>query len=119
MQLRQRITVETKDHICQLLATLNYRDYVENLHSDDTVVRITSNMEPCAWINQSGIPTLQHTVSIFKALTQTVQSITYHWKYHNDQVLATIYMPTHLREYRHTYAQKFNSYLLTTLRTQI
>jgi hypothetical protein len=33
-------------------------------------------MEPCTWINKSGIPTLQDIVSIFQALPQAVQSIT-------------------------------------------
>lgn len=40
-----------------------------NLQSDDTVIRVTSNMEPCTWINQSWIPTLQHIVVIFQALS--------------------------------------------------
>ena len=33
-------------------------------------------MEPCTWVNKSGIPTLQDIVSIFQALPQAVQSIT-------------------------------------------
>lgn len=45
---------------------------VKNLHSDHAVVRVTSYMEPCAWIDQSGIPTLQHIVSIFQTLAQTI-----------------------------------------------
>jgi hypothetical protein len=47
-------------------------DFFINLQSDNTVISVTSNMEPCTWINQSGIPTLKHIVSIFQALAQTV-----------------------------------------------
>lgn len=52
------------------------RSFFINLHSDDTVIVVTRNMEPCTWINKSGIPTLQDIVSIFQALTQAVQGIT-------------------------------------------
>lgn len=46
------------------------------LHSDNTVIIVTCNMEPCTRINKSGIPTLQDIVSIFQALPQAVKSIT-------------------------------------------
>jgi len=35
-----------------------------NLHSNNTVVTVTSNMEPCTWVDKSWIPTLQHIIRI-------------------------------------------------------
>lgn len=37
----------------------------QDLHSDDTILRIASNMEPCAGIDECGIPALQHIVWIY------------------------------------------------------
>jgi len=59
--------------ISKMIAVLPYTESKQdnlfvNLQPDDTVIGVTSNMEPCTWIHQSRIPTLKHIVSIFQAL---------------------------------------------------
>ena len=39
-------------------------------------MRIASNMEPCAGIDEGGIPALQHIAWIYSRLPQSIQSIT-------------------------------------------
>lgn len=34
------------------------------LHSYDTIIIVACNMEPCTWIDKSGIPTLQNIIRI-------------------------------------------------------
>lgn len=50
---------------------------MEDLHSDDIVIRIASNVEPSAGINKRWIPTLQHIACICQSLSQGIQCITW------------------------------------------
>ena len=35
-----------------------------SLHSNNTIVTVTSNMKPCTWVDKSWIPTLQNIIRI-------------------------------------------------------
>lgn len=37
----------------------------KDLHSYDTIIVVACDMEPCTWVDKSGIPTLQNIVRIF------------------------------------------------------